>query len=87
MGPDVNENHFALSYLNVLTNESYEVKFNTDYTENLYNLFFYVFYRCNTTNNNTEGICELNDDEKDQLLESMCIYLEKLEESNIAKRQ
>ena len=66
MGPDINENHFALSSLNVLTNESYEVKFNTDYTENLYNLFFYVFYRCNTTNNNTEGICELNDDEKAQ---------------------
>lgn len=33
------------------------------------------------------SVQELNDDEKDQLLESMCIYLEKLEESNIAKRR
>ena len=63
MAEGINENHFLIVYYNPTTNESYPLKFSETRTENLYDLIFYVVYICNTTKNNSEGICELNDDE------------------------
>jgi len=63
MGQGINAEHFVLAYSNPTTNETYYPKFGETITENLYDLVLLVFYRCNTTKNNSEGVCELNDDE------------------------
>ena len=63
LGEGINEKHFLMVYYNPTTNESHPLNFSETRTENLYDLIFYVVYICNTTKNNSEGICELNDDE------------------------
>ena len=66
MDKGINESHFAVRSINSSTGEFYEVKFGQDYTENLYDMQFYVYYRCNVTNNSIEGTCDLYDDEINQ---------------------
>ena len=60
------ENHFLVEWINPPPDESSELKFGKDYTGNLYDLEFNIFYRCNDNNNTTEGNCTLHEDEKEQ---------------------
>ena len=66
MGEEYNASHFGVLYRNNKTNMRYIVEFGKDYTENLYDLIFLIFYLCNNTNNTIEGNCDLHDKEKEQ---------------------
>ena len=63
MGSNINQSHFGVLSTDSSTGEDYQVEFGKDYTENLYNLLFMIFYECNSTSNTSEGKCDLNDDE------------------------
>ena len=66
MGQGTNENHFLVEWINPPPDESSELKFGKDYTGNIHDLAFYIFYRCNDNNNTTEGNCTLHEEEKEQ---------------------
>ena len=63
IGSGINESHFFINVFNLQTGEKYYVEFGKDYTENLYDLTFFIYYRCNTTSASSEEKCPLNDDE------------------------
>ena len=67
MGEDYNASHFAVGYINTSTNEISKVEFGKDYTKNLYDLYFIIFYLCKNNNDNTsEGNCTIYEEEKEQ---------------------
>ena len=56
-----------LAYFNTSTDEKSKVEFGKDYTKNLYDLYFIIFYLCKNNNDNTsEGNCTLYDQEKER---------------------
>ena len=63
---ELNQSHFIIHSEDPHTGESYLVEFGKDYTANLYDLNFYVYYVCNQTTLAREGICDLNEEEKER---------------------
>ena len=60
MEKGINESHFEVRSPNIPT---VTIEFGKDYSINLYDLYFIVYYKCNTTNNKSEEKCVLNDEE------------------------
>ena len=65
MSSEHNESHFGVLSVNPKDGERYRIDFGKDYTANLYDLYFEVYYICNRSVFSTEHICELNDQEKE----------------------
>jgi hypothetical protein len=65
MSSDYNEEHFGINFLDTKTGQRYQISFGENYITKLYNLAFEIYYICNQTVFDSQGICELNDEEKE----------------------